>query len=110
MDATDLLDVLHYYFEVDNNYESGEQAEAVSKMRTALYGLYNTTYSYGPQTNANAGAGGRRYVSPGSSMDFDDPIVPFDPTKAPPKPYVPPTKFNPESSMPFGGVLDAPIG
>jgi hypothetical protein len=110
MNATELLDVLHYYFEVDNRYETGEQAEAVSNMRTSLYGLYGQTYSYGPKGGSASGNGGRKYVSPGSSMDFDDPIVPFDPTKAAPKPYVPPTKLNPDSSMPFGSILDAPIG
>ena len=34
---------------------------------------------------------------------------PFDPKKAPPIPYSPPTKFNPEADNPFGNILDTPL-
>lgn len=106
MDSVDMLDVLHYYFETDNSFLSGEQADAISAMRTSLYGLYNQTYQYGTKKSQNRG--GRSYISGDAGFDFDDPM-PVDPTKAPPKPYTPPTNFNPESSNPFNGLLDAPV-
>jgi hypothetical protein len=101
-----MLDVIHYYFETDSAYSSGEQADAVSALRTSLYGLYNQTYQYA--TKSSSTKNGRAYVSGNAGFDFDDP-VPVDPTKAPPKPYTPPTKFNPESSNPFNGLLDSPV-
>jgi hypothetical protein len=105
MDAVEMLDVLHYYFETDTSYLSKEQADGISAMRKALYGLYGQTYNYG--TKSDGPKSGRSYISGDAGFDFDDP-VPFDPTKAPPKPYVAPTNFNPESSNPFNGLLDAP--
>lgn len=99
-----MLDVIHYMFEQDVRYSTGEEAEAVSRMRSSIYStMYNKTYKY-PMSDSGAG-GGRRYISDSDSMDFDDLPMPKET-----KPYVPPTDFNPNSSMPFGGVLDAPLG
>jgi hypothetical protein len=106
MDSVDMVDVLHYYFETDNSFTSGEQADANSSMRTSLYGLYGMSYQYGTKNSRNGS--GRSYIPANAGFDFDDP-VPVDPTKVPPKPYTPPTKFNPESSNPFNGLLDAPV-
>jgi hypothetical protein len=106
LNAVDLLDVLHYYFESDNTYTSKEQADGITSLRKSLYGLYGQTYSYG--TKASSASSGRSYVSSDAGFDFDDP-VPFDPTKAETKPFVPATTFNPESSNPFNGLLDSPV-
>lgn len=101
-----MVDILHYYFEVDNTHASGEQAEGVSGMRTELYKLYNRTYAYGVKSSNSSS--NRAYVGNGATDGFDG--LPFDPENAPVKPFVPSTDFNPESNSPFGGVLDAPIG
>ncbi len=89
-----MLDIIHYYFEEDNSrYESGDQADAVSKMRTQLYGLYGYQYKYKINSKNKSGAGGDFSASASNEV----------------KPYIPPTEFNPESANPFGGVLDQPL-
>lgn len=100
-----MLDVLHYYFEEDFSYSTGEEAEARSNLRTELYSLYGKTYNYA--INTSEGSGGRKYVSSEATSDLDLPTE-FSPKKR--KPFVPATDFNPESSMPFGSTLDAPLG
>jgi hypothetical protein len=110
MEATSMLDVLHYFFEDDLNYSTPEQAEARDKMRSSLYGqLYNTTYKYSSGAGSSAKA---------RNFDLDDEIKPvelkerkidsFNPA-VPPKPYVAPTPVNVNSAKPFGSVLDAPL-
>ena len=106
MEASEMVDVIHYLFEEDaSRYSSGEQAEAVSAMRTQLYLSYNKTYRYATKSSSNPG---KTYMPKGAAADygFDDPIVPDTATKA----YIPPTEFNPESYLPFGSDLDAPLG
>lgn len=105
MEASDMLDVLHYFFEDDLNYSTAEQAEARDRTRSALYeDLYNSTYNYAT-TKGNA-------KSFDEIKDFDTPQEklpePFSPASKP-KPYVAPTRFDPESVKPFGTVLDAPF-
>lgn len=107
---SDMLDVIHFFFEDDSNYASGEQAEARSKMRSNIYhNLYDTTYRYeikGSKTNQ---------INP-EDLEFapeDDAsmrdIKPFDPKKAPTKGFIPPTAVDDTSTLPFGSVLDAPM-
>lgn len=100
-----MLDVLHYFFEEDFAYSTAEQAESRSKLRTELYLLYGKTYNYTIESSGSDG--GRKYVSPEANFDLDLPTE-FSPKER--KPYVPATDFNPDSAMPFGSILDAPIG
>ena len=87
-----MLDVVHYFFEQDSRYSSAEEAEAVTRMRSQIYsGLYGTTYKYAVKTSS----------SPGASGSGDDMAL---------KPYVPPTEVDLDSPLPYGSVLDAPIG
>lgn len=113
MEATDMLDVIHYFFEDDLNYSTPEQAEARDKMRSSLYGqLYQTTYKYA--TGANSSKSQASY----KDFDLEPEITPvelkerkvdsFNPAM-PPKPYVAPTPVNANSARPFGSVLDAPL-
>lgn len=107
MDVSDMLDVLHYFFEEDTKTVSTEeQSKAIDSMRTQLYRLYGQTYRYG-SGSSSATNSGRSYVSDGNDFPTD---IPFDPSAQEVKPYVPATDFNPESSMPFGSALDAPLG
>jgi hypothetical protein len=110
MDASDMLDVLHFMMETDNHQEK-EKAVAQTEARNVLYReLYNRTYKYG-------------YSEGKSPQDFDalddpangwgdlDDLTPFDPTeRRQVKPFVPPTEFDPDSADPFGGLLDGPAG
>lgn len=101
MDMADMLDVLHYYMEEDFQVSSAEVAEARDKARSIIYkDLYNRGYK-------------KRYQSDVNGFDLKEPlndsITPLDPEKGPTKSYVPPTDFNPDSTKPFGDVLDAPL-
>jgi hypothetical protein len=99
-----MIDVLHFYFEDDLTAGSHEEALAKSESRSVIYGtLYGTTYKYkasnsGSSSQMNAG---------GSPVDG---LVPFDPSEAVTKPFVPATEFDAESPLPFGQTLDAPLG
>jgi hypothetical protein len=104
MEASDMLDVLHYFFEDDLNYASAEQAEARDRTRINLYeSLYNSSYKY-TATRAE-----RNF---NEVKDFDAPQEkmpePFSPASKP-KPYVAPTNFDPNAAKPFGSLLDAPF-
>jgi hypothetical protein len=107
MDASDMVDVFHYFFEDDHlRYETGEHAEAASKFREKLYGdMYETKYNYSISgSSSNSASGRRKYI--GKNEDFDSAIPSSVSNQV--KPYIPPTQFDPDASDPFGGVLDAP--
>jgi hypothetical protein len=104
MDVSDMLDVIHYFYEDDLNYTSVEQAQMAEARRITVFKqLYNEDYKY-----ASAATSSKTSGAFAGQYDFDDP-VPFDPTNAPTKPYFPPTDMDADSMDPFGGILDAPI-
>jgi hypothetical protein len=104
MEASEMLDVVHYYFEADARYASGEEAEAVSKLRTSLYKLYEKPYIYAFK-NSSRGQSGRTYVN-----GNDEDLLPTEFSPQESKSFTPATKVDAESHLPFGPVLDAPIG
>jgi phosphorylcholine metabolism protein LicD len=92
MDAADMVDVIHYFFDEDMRYGSYESALMHSKLRERIYGgLYEKQYKYKIKDSSDA------------ETDYSDDAGAI-------KPYIPPTEFNPNSPNPFGAVLDAPIG
>ncbi len=105
MELSDMLDVIHYFYEDDLNYASVEAAQMAEARRISVFKqLYGVDYAYASAESKNKTAGfGANY-----DFDLDDP-TPFDPTNAPIKPYVPPTDMDDDSFNPFGDVLDAPI-
>jgi hypothetical protein len=95
MELSNMLDVLHFFFEEDSRFVSAEEAEAVSALRSSLYkDLYGVKYRYGASKTKN------NQMSANDYPDFLDET----------KPYIPPTEFDPDRADPFGGLLDAPIG
>jgi hypothetical protein len=91
MEASDMLDVLHFLYEEDLSFSTIEEARWVDVRRKHIYKeLYNEDYKYLSMANPEAGTD--------------------DPDGVSVKPYIPPTDFNPDSMNPFGDVLDAPIG
>lgn len=107
MEASDMLDVIHYLFEEDLRFSSGEQAEAVGKSREIIYRqLYDTEYIFKATSSSSS-----RYRSANSFNDFDD-IKPYDPKKNVTKPFIPATEFDPDTGLPMGGngLLEAPLG
>lgn len=118
MEASDMLDVLHFYFEEDNSYPSEEQLASTSSVRTAVYETWYDRpykYKYTPKKKSTtAGENGPEY-SESPTQDFGDvdadgDVIPFNPKAEKPKAYVEPTEMNGESAMPFGNTLDAPLG
>jgi len=116
MDACDMLDVVHFFFESDLLSESAEFAEAKSKMRSSLYReMYETTYKYpvgdtGKSYNYSTASGEESVFSAGNAESTVAPFDPDKPDKGPTKPFVPATEFDPDTPNPFGGVLDPPSG
>lgn len=102
MELSDMLDVIHYFYEDDLNYASVEAAQMAEARRISVFKkLYGVDYAYASPDTKNKVA---------SNMDFDlDDPVPFDPANAPVKPYIPPTEMDADDFNPFGDVLDAPI-
>jgi hypothetical protein len=112
MEASDMLDVIHYFIEEDMNYSSSEQADGRSRTREILYqDFYGQNYKYATSRN------GAEYTSASGSIskDFDSPyeeeetLVPFDPLKGPTKSFVPATPVNAAMSRPFGAVIEEPL-
>lgn len=114
-----MLDVIHFFMEEDLvRFESGEQMEAASKTRSAIYKqFYQRTYVYGITSSSSSSrhSSGSGTYADGSLIglpenDFLD-LEPFNPeVKKAKKPYIQPTKFNPDSALPFGKDIDAPLG
>lgn len=96
MAVSDMLDIVHFFFEEDSRYRSQEEVESVSAVRSQIYEtLYGTTYRYKVKSNSS------NRNNSNAAMDFSDPDEV--------KPYIPPTEFDPGSSNPFGKVLEAPL-
>jgi hypothetical protein len=106
MEVSQMLDIIHFLFEEDMSYVSGEQAEAQSKMRSSFYEeLYGVKYGYSHNKAPES------KVPPGFEDDFQDekPISQFNPKEKETKSYIAPTQLNPDSALPFGNSLDAPM-
>jgi hypothetical protein len=118
MEADDMLDILHYMFEEDMFVNSVEQIESRRKTRKLIYQeMYEREYEYGVTTGAQASDSD--FYAPDTYpedgfMANGDPIIPFNPDESGvefnSKPYMPPTNFNPDSSLPFGVKIDSPLG
>lgn len=106
MNSAEMLDVVHVIFEEDyTNVSSAEQVDVKTKVRTILYReFYGKEYTYSSNKTDYSD------LEPEEGLyDYSD-VVPFDPTKAAIKPFVPSTDFDPDAALPFGKTLDAPLG
>lgn len=113
MYASDMLDVIHFLFEDDMAAASGEQSEARSQVRTILYReFYEKEYRYKSDSSSRSDyrSSGPAYAD-GSPIDTFDDLEAFDPLEKskPTKPFIPTTNFDPDSMLPFGKDLDAPL-
>lgn len=114
MNAVDMVDVLHFFFEDDMNYASAEHADAKDRSREIIYqDFYGHRYAYSntqARANSSYSAGGQNFTKDfDSSPEEEEKIEAFDPMKKPPKPFVPATTVNAASPKPFGSVLDEPL-
>ena len=98
LEISDMLDVIHYFYEEDFNYSTVEQAQMTDARRIHVFEtLYKTKYEYAAPKQK-------------SSESPDGGVIPFDPDNREVKPYIPPTEVDPDAVNPFGSALDAPIG
>jgi hypothetical protein len=114
MEASDMLDVIHFFYDEDSRYAGYDQAVVVDKFRDAVFGkLYKTGYKYAV-TDALSSTSSTDFSDLDASLDSDfvpdAPIQPFNPRAAETKPFVPPTEVSGDDEQPFGSLLDAPIG
>lgn len=101
LDASDMLDVLHYFFEEDSHFVSEAQADTRNNLRVSMYQtMYKKPYAYATSRSNKA----RSYNAEG---DIDEQLIPVNQEL---KPFVPATDFDPESTNPFGSLLDSPNG
>jgi hypothetical protein len=90
MEASDMLDVIHFLYEEDLRYSNVEEAQWLDTKRQHIYKeLYGEDYKYFSTKRTGSD----------DLISEDGEVV---------KPYIPPTEFDPDSSNPFGSVLDAP--
>lgn len=109
MEAQDMLDVLHYFFEEDVFYSTAEQADGRDRARQAIYrDFYNSSYAYASSRSSQDGQGVSRNFD---NLSIDEEITPFDPMQKqqPTKPFISPTPVNASSPLPFGDTLDGPL-
>jgi len=106
MEASDMLDVLHYLFEQDTIVNSQEEYESKNSVRRVIYqSVYNRDFAYLRDVDTN-------------KSNVSDDYEPFDEfdnytptTSNSVKPYTPPTNFDPDAPNPFGSALrEAPLG
>jgi hypothetical protein len=107
LDASDMLDIIHYFFEEDIRISSKEELDAKTETRKIIYeDFYHQKYFLDNSYNTNF----TPETSKDSSEDSFKDIIPFSPDiKTAAKRYMPPTSLNPNSSKPFGDILDEPL-
>ena len=109
MEASDMLDVIHYFFEEDMNYSTAEQAKAHEKIRISVHrNLYNETYKYASSSSrsySRASANDEFFASPEEPLDDLGDVKPFNPRKKATKPFIPSTDVSQ-----LGSVLERPLG
>ena len=99
----DMLDMLHYLFESDSLTDE-DVDKAKRRMRQQIYKLlYLRDYTW------QDGADDTRYREFGTQDAGVDPTGGTAP-KFEHKPYIPPTPMSDNPALPFGNVLDAPLG
>lgn len=111
MEASDMLDVIHYFYDDDNRYNGYDEAKIVSGFRDAVYSImYKKDYLF-KMDDSDSGIKDFDEIDQMvlDSEEKEEPVVPFNPRASNVKPYTPPTEFKEDSSKPFGSVLDAPL-
>lgn len=108
LEASDMLDVIHYFFEEDIRDLAKEQIEHNNSVRDSIYeNLYEGKYK-------------RVFAKTKSSTSYDfdeelsaeekpEPIKPFNPRSEKTKNYMAPTPVFNNPDKPFGNTLEEPL-
>jgi hypothetical protein len=118
MEASEMLDVVHFIFEDDSHYVSEESAKSQSAVRKSLYkDMYHREYKYEYKETKKKNTSAPKAYDPADwdILPEDEAVKPFNPREMQPeqKPTMGQetiTQFDPFADNPFSGVLDAPAG
>ena len=109
---SDFLDVMHFLFEEDMKPMEEDVRKSRDHLRRSLYvDMYGSKeYSWGSSHSESSGrSGDSAYTRTYEGTDVDN-AVSFEKTKLSHKSYTPPTPVDVDNPLPFGNVLDAPLG
>lgn len=113
MDASDMLDVIHYFFEDDYRYSTNEESIYKDEFRKSFYSrVYNYDYRY----SSDGGKSKESYRDfdseiPEALEEVEEVIQPFSPRERKAvKAFVETTPMVGDEIKPFGSILDGPIG
>jgi hypothetical protein len=111
MEASSMLDVLHFLFEDDFTYVSEENMTFQEVFRTNIYKeFYKTEYKYVRDKESSSGLGSLEGPLNDDISDVpQEKINVFSPREKSAKQYVPPSEMTDDDARPFGSVLDSPI-
>lgn len=111
MEASEMLDVLHYFFEEDHFYVNDDQAQYRPKFRQQMYlTMYSIDYTYNTQDTANDSAIDS-LESLENPEESEEEVNPFNPrAKKETKAFLEPTLPLENAQKPFGDILDMPLG
>ena len=108
LDASDMLDVVHYFFEEDIRNLSKEQIEHNNSVRDSIYenlydGKYKRVFTKTKSSNSYD------FDSELEPEDAEEPIKPFNPRAGKTKNYMAPTPVFNNPAKPFGNILEEPL-
>jgi hypothetical protein len=113
MEVSEMLDVIHYFFEEDYRYTSTDQADFKDNFRDVIYkNLYNVEYTYKTKNSQDQDAQYKDFdEQPQDSENSveEEPLEPFSPRKKQIKNFIEPSLPTEHSTRPFGLILDEPI-
>jgi hypothetical protein len=110
MEASNMLDVIHFYLEEDFAPQSQEAIKIRSLSRESLYeSLYGIEYQFPVKDGKSAKSKSFDVEDLPYDNEDEDPVTPFNPEGIV-KPYIPPTPVSPSNPLPFGDAVDAPLG
>jgi hypothetical protein len=111
MEASSMLDVLHYFFEEDFTYVSDENMTFNEVFRTNVYKeFYKKEYQYVRDRESSSGLDSLEGPLNDDISDVSqEKINVFSPREKSAKQYVPPSEMTDDDARPFGSVLDSPI-
>jgi hypothetical protein len=111
MDAPDMIDVLHFFFEEDFRFVSQEDSISRDELRMRMYKeMYDVDYAYSLNRDLGDNESMQLDSPPVSDESLEmDVINPFNPREREVKPFVQSTTLNDDQFNPFGSLLDDPL-
>jgi hypothetical protein len=108
LEASDMLDVIHYFFEEDIRNLAKEQIDHNNYVRDSIYkNLYEGKYKrvFAKTRSSNS----YDFDEELSAEDMPEKIKPFNPRSEKTKSYMAPTPVFNNSDKPFGNTLEEPL-